>query len=167
MTDNLTSNDLVSRRGRSYRGPYAFRWTDDDYLARIYSRCVVDPSGCILWQGWKNHRGYGEASYRNKTWLLHRLIYTIKVGPIPRGMHVCHRCDVRNCINSDHLWLGTQRQNLLDMVAKGRHNYKDKTHCKYGHPLCGDNVRIYKQTKGNGIKRACRTCGRLRPWESK
>lgn len=50
----------------------------------------------------------------------HRFIYRISVGPIPKGMCICHKCDNRRCINKDHLFLGTAADNVADMMAKGR-----------------------------------------------
>ncbi len=52
---------------------------------------------------------------------MHRLVWELKHGPIPNGLTVCHRCDVRTCINVDHLFLGTNADNVADMVAKKRH----------------------------------------------
>jgi hypothetical protein len=57
----------------------------------------------------------------NKTcWQAHRAAWTLFVGEIPNGMNVLHRCDVRNCINPDHLFIGTQQDNVADMIKKKR-----------------------------------------------
>lgn len=79
------------------------------------------PDGCWLWQGFIFPRGYGSFRYRrNGSNRAHRFAYEHFVGPIPKGLFVLHRCDVRHCVNPDHLFLGTQKDNIADMLAKGR-----------------------------------------------
>jgi hypothetical protein len=81
-----------------------------------------DPvTGCIEWTGTRN-RGYGYIRRDGKTIRAHRLAYELKHGPIPKGLYVCHRCDNRSCCNTDHHFLGTNADNMADMVSKGRSN---------------------------------------------
>lgn len=82
------------------------------------------PDACWPFMGAKMHNGYGHlgAGGRNDGQVAaHRVAYQDQVGPIPEGLNVLHRCDNRPCCNPRHLWIGTQRENLLDMIAKGRH----------------------------------------------
>ncbi len=83
-----------------------------------------DSSGCLLWQRavLTARMGYGVLNYGGKVVYAHRLSYEVFKGPIPEGMLVCHSCDVPACINPDHLWLGTQKENVLDCCKKGRNS---------------------------------------------
>jgi hypothetical protein len=80
-------------------------------------------SGCLLWTASLNSSGYGNTSIAGKTMVAHRVAWTLARGPIPAGMSICHKCDVRSCINVDHLFLGTHQDNVTDMMAKGRGRY--------------------------------------------
>ena len=74
-------------------------------------------TGCWLWtSGWDSD-GYGLATGNVKA---HRLSYEIAYGPIPKGLSVCHKCDTPPCVNPDHLFLGTNKDNAQDRVMKGR-----------------------------------------------
>lgn len=89
--------------------------------ARLAARSVRSPDGCLLWMGAKHFlTKYGFISVDGVVEYTHRAAYTQAHGPIPKGMCVCHRCDVRNCIEPSHLFLGTIRDNIADRHAKGR-----------------------------------------------
>ena len=79
---------------------------------------------CINFNGHIATNGYGKINIkvdgRYKVEMAHRAAYADKHGPIPKGMVVMHACDNRACVNTEHLSLGTQKDNLADMVAKGR-----------------------------------------------
>ena len=81
---------------------------------------VDKTDGCWLWMASKNPRGYGHFYYDGRPVSAHRYSWIIHCHPISSDQHVLHRCDVRNCVNPDHLFLGDQHSNVLDMHAKGR-----------------------------------------------
>lgn len=115
-------------------------------IERFWSK--VDKSGeCWLWTGGKSG-GYGYFKVNGSTLRANRLAYEIEHGEIPEGMLVCHSCDTPACVNPAHLWLGTDKDNQADKVAKGRHPNHRKTECPKGHPY---------SFRGDG-RRYCLTC---------
>ena len=91
--------------------------------ARFMSFIAKDDHGCWLWMGYRNKDGYGKfqlAHRRND--LAHRVAWRFFRAEIPVGKYVLHRCDIPACVNPDHLFIGTQRENVLDMFRKGRGN---------------------------------------------
>lgn len=90
-------------------------------LERLTECSIPEPnSGCWLWLGTTNDDGYGRMTIRRKAIGAHRISFELLCHPIPKGMHVLHKCDVRSCVNPDHLFLGTNLDNMADKMAKGR-----------------------------------------------
>lgn len=75
---------------------------------------------CIEWTGYVNYFGYGKLTYQNRQEYAHRAAWIANGGVIPDGMFICHKCDNRRCINPDHLFVGSQKDNMQDMKAKCR-----------------------------------------------
>jgi len=125
---------------------------------RLANKSTFEPNtGCLLWTGGVSSNGYGTIGLRGKVLSTHRLSWELVNGPIPSGLYVCHRCDTPACINVDHLFLGTAKDNVTDKVQKGRQRYpghKIKTHCVRGHELTEENVYRYGPRQG----RSCRAC---------
>jgi hypothetical protein len=75
---------------------------------------------CLEWTAVRHEHGYGQFSLGDKMEKAHRVAWKIAHGPIPRGMCVLHRCDNPPCVAEEHLFLGTQADNVADRDAKGR-----------------------------------------------
>jgi len=82
----------------------------------------IDKSGdCWLWIGACNKDGYGQLLVDRKPKSAHRIAWELENGTIPDGMSVCHKCDTRNCVRPDHLFIGTHGDNIRDCYRKKRH----------------------------------------------
>lgn len=82
------------------------------------------PNGCWLWTACISvHGGYGLFMYEGRLQVAHRVAWKLLIGPIPGGLKLCHDCpdgDNPACVNPDHLFLGTQKDNIRDCISKGR-----------------------------------------------
>ena len=81
-------------------------------------------TGCFLWGGSIFASGYGLVHFNGKNHRAHRVVWRLANGPIPKGMEVCHRCDIPWCVNIDHLFWGTHSDNMKDRLLKGRYKTK-------------------------------------------
>jgi hypothetical protein len=120
-----------------------------------------EPVGkCWLWIGSiHKHSKYGYF----KGIGAHRFSYKMFKGEIPKGLDVMHSCDVRHCVNPDHLSVGTRKQNMEDCISRGRCKTKGteheakKTKCPKGHPYNKENTYI-EMKNGKFYQRRCRIC---------
>lgn len=97
-----------------------------ELLERFNSRYTPEPySGCWLWTGGVSGLGYGSIRKDGKNKRAHRVSWEIHNGVIPDKADVLHRCDTPSCVNPKHLFLGDDRANVLDAIAKGRWYFPD------------------------------------------
>jgi hypothetical protein len=119
--------------------------------------------GCWEWTGARLHSGYGKLGRKGRTYVAHRFAWELVNGAIPDGLFACHRCDNRLCVRPDHLFLGTQKDNIADMLSKGRGSLppgtearREQNVCSRGHEFTEANTRLYDG------RRYCRACERSR-----
>lgn len=109
-------------RWRRNGDPLTVRIIVGDDKKRILSSIKKSKAGCWVWQKTIHAGGYGIVSLRGKHEMAHRAAWKVLVGEIPEGMQLNHTCHNRACINPDHLYLGTQIDNMRDMQDAGREN---------------------------------------------
>jgi hypothetical protein len=120
-------------------------------------RNVQKTPTCWLWTGAYQKPGYGKIGDGSHSKYAHRVSWELQAGAIPHGLQVLHRCDNPQCVRPDHLFLGTQADNVADMYAKGRDGMKPRTVCQRGlHAMTGSNVGRA------GRSRVCLACRRAR-----
>jgi HNH endonuclease len=125
---------------------------------RLLARIKVDDNDCWIWQGYANPTtGYGMFTVERRTQPVHRLMYTVLVGPIPHGRHTDHLCRVHACANPAHLEIVTARVNILRGVGPSA-LHAVATHCVHGHEFTPENTYVVP----NRGTRQCRTCNRVR-----
>lgn len=100
---------------------------------------IIKSGDCMLWTGHVMKNGYGQIKLHRVVSLVHRVAWEIENRrEVPSGLDVCHTCDVRNCINPSHLFIGTRKDNMQDALRKGRTTRGAKHGC---HKLCRRDVR--------------------------
>ncbi|MEU8839979.1 HNH endonuclease signature motif containing protein [Streptomyces roseus] len=131
------------------------RFGDERLPARFWVKVAAQATGCWQWTGAKNPDGYGGFWHAGAFRLAHRVAFVALLGPIPDGLVVRHDCDNPNCVNPHHLRTGTQSDNGLDCVERGRHPHASKVTCPQGHAYSEANTYV----RSNG-SRTCRACQR-------
>jgi hypothetical protein len=116
-----------------------------------YYTFPVPESGCWIWMGSTGRNGYGQIHERRNrkqiAFAVHRLAWELHCGKIPTGMLICHRCDIKTCINPDHLFLGSYADNINDSIKKGRRTYNNSGTKNPRAKLNLSNVREIRASK--------------------
>lgn len=98
-------------------------------VKKRFEKHVVRNDGCWDWKGCIHHSGYLPFNYYGSiNSYAHIVSWKIHFGEIPKGMCVCHKCDNKKCTNPEHLFLGTQKENVDDMYSKNRGQTGTKHH---------------------------------------
>lgn len=97
------------------------RWTKTIH-ERFFDK-VEKTDSCWIWTGAKNRKNYGMFVYKGRVHMSHRVSYMEWKGEIPDGKLVCHTCDNPSCVNPDHLFVGSNQDNMDDMKSKGRQRF--------------------------------------------
>lgn len=90
-------------------------------VAQRFFEKVDITDGCWNWKAVKNKDGYGRLTASNRNYRAHRMSWMLYFGEIQEGLFVCHKCDNPSCVNPQHLFLGTAKDNAVDRNRKGRH----------------------------------------------
>lgn len=110
-------NDKIIKGFKDVKNNYIKKTVSERFHEKIITS---KETGCWLWKGSLNNKGYGWININRKATLAHRVSWILKNGEIPPNMKVLHKCDIRNCVNPDHLFLGTLKDNMQDCSDKGR-----------------------------------------------
>lgn len=117
-------------------------------VSELFWRHVQKADGCWPWTA-RTREGYGRYTTLGRTWQAHRLAYELTVGPIPDGLTIDHLCLNTLCVNPAHL-------EPVPLIVNMKRHTDAMTHCKHGHELAGDNLRVDKRGFRN-----CRACQRI------
>lgn len=118
---------------------------------------INSKTGCWEFIGTLDPDGYGRITIDNTPYSVSRLSAMIFLGFVPaEGLQILHKCSSKSCWNPEHLYVGTHKQNMQDVVNAGGHRNQKKTHCIHGHAFTEENTRV-----GANGSRKCKLCQRV------
>ncbi len=127
---------------------------DEATLRRFWSKVpACSPNECWPWKGAPDTGGYARFKYKGRSYLAHRFVYELVVGPIPAGLELDHLCRKPLCVNPAHLEAVSHQENCR-RGDLGGHAQRAKTHCPYGHPYDEANTYVHPSSGS----RHCRIC---------
>lgn len=150
------SNSLTRAAKRGFKRKLQRNETPELFAVRFWEK-VNKTAGCWIWEGALGRKGYGRFVTSSGLVGAHRVAYQLANGPFDLAMFVCHSCDNPKCVNPAHLFLGSNHDNMVDMIAKKRNVNQQKTHCPLGHEYSGTNL-IIRTRQGRANYRVCRAC---------
>lgn len=127
---------------------------------KLLGRRIITTDGCWLWPGCDHANGYGTMRFKSETWSVHRLsMFLFKPDEYKEGAMVLHKneCTSRRCYNPDHLYSGSQRDNMKDRIESGNNPELNKTNCIRGHDFTPENTYVNKLGH-----RSCKICRKNR-----
>ncbi len=131
-------------------------------LKNRFNKNIKKTKTCWVWLGSTDTYGYGRITINYVVFKAHRLSYMIFKGIIKPNYLICHTCDNPLCVNPDHLFEGTPKQNTLDCIKKHRNHNQSKTKCKNNHKYMKETIYWQFNKKTNKKCRVCLICKRIR-----
>jgi len=118
-------------------------------------RVELERDDCWVWQGAKYQNGYGMVALRRgkrKTFSAHRIAWIIANGQnVPEGLMVCHKCDNRSCVNPNHLYVGTGKDNNTDTIIRNRGNRKIGEKCSWAKLSDNEALKIFHSIERQSV----------------
>lgn len=138
----------LAKHGNVKGGKRQLKKTVREYLE--FRSVVNEDTGCWNWTGSTNADGYATSRYTNYTGLAHRISYIEYVGEIPQGLQIDHLCNVRNCINPEHLEAVTRDENTRrrDERMRAADAESEKIRVKMPYAMSLDDLRVWLDSRG-------------------
>lgn len=136
-------------------------YCEQKVLKKILERIEIDINSCWNYKGCKILTGYGHMHFRGIDFYVHRAMYILTYGEIPKGMQVLHRCDNPSCCNPEHLFLGTVADNMHDRDSKGRNRFSKNDYKNKSNKLTKEQIKEIKKSllEGNTVANLAKEYG--------